>query len=167
MESSDDEIMVKNNDDIDANLARPFYTVLNILRRQQKDNADGNSPTYSEIFDTVVRPTLQRITDLSYAAADDSESSELKNDPSDDEKKKELRDVITVLIGAFTALDVSTKGTMSTEFTTTMMGYMLEQLEGNIDLPEPNIENKADIVEDKNQNEQNVNSNGYDYDWII
>ena len=173
MESSDEnEIVVKNNDAIDANLGRPFYTVLNILRRQQKDNADGNSPTYSEIFDTVVRPTLQRITDLSCAAADDSESSELKNNPSDDEKKKELRDVITVLIGAFTALDVSTKGTMSTEFTTTMMGYMLEQLEGNIDLPESNIENKADIVEDKNQKknqniEQNVNNNGYDYDWII
>jgi len=157
--SDENEIVVKNNDAIDASLARPFYTVLNILRRQQKEKADGNSPTYSEIFDTVVRPTLQRITDLSYAAADDSESSEIKNDPSDDEKKKELRDVITVLIGAFTALDVSTKGTMSTEFTTTMMGYMLEQLEGNIDLPEPNDQNKEDIVEDKNQIiEQNVSN---------
>ena len=126
MDENDNETLQSKNDLMDTNLARPFFTVLNILRRQQKEKC--NEPPYSEIFDTVVRPTLQRITDLSNITADNSKSSD--QDQNTELKTRELRDVITFLIRAFTALDVSTKGNMSTEFTTTLMGYMLEQLEG-------------------------------------
>lgn len=174
MSSADEnEMLVKNTDDTtEANLASPFLSVLNILRRQQKEKDDGDdSAAYSEIFDTVVRPTLQRITDLSYISADDNESAELKVDSNDDLKKKELRDVITVLIGALTALDVSTKGKMSTEFTTTLMGYMLEQLEGPMDVnvqePLPNVNTNTN-KDDYDSDIDSINSQTYhELDYVI
>lgn len=167
MDEIDNDASRSKNDIMDTNLARPFFTVLNILRRQQKEK--GNEPPYSEIFDTVVRPTLQRITDLSNITADNSKSSD--QDQKNESKTRELRDVITVLIGAFTALDVSTKGNMSTEFTTTLMGYMLEQLEGG-PLPDANILEKSskeeiEYIEQNGSNDEKYSIDDYILDYVI
>ena len=43
----------------------------------------------------------------------------------------ETQDLVTVLIAALTALDQHTEGELTSEFTTTLMGFMMEELDGN------------------------------------
>lgn len=43
----------------------------------------------------------------------------------------ETQDLVTVLIAALTALDQHTDGELTSEFATTMMGFMMEELDGN------------------------------------
>ena len=39
---------------------------------------------------------------------------------------------VTVLIAVMTALDQHTDGALTNEFATTMMGFMIEELDGNV-----------------------------------
>ena len=45
--------------------------------------------------------------------------------------RQETQDLVTVLIAALTALDQHTNGELSGEFASTLMGYMMEELDGN------------------------------------
>jgi len=40
------------------------------------------------------------------------------------------RDIVTVLVGALTALDIHTEGHLTQEFSTILASYMMEELEG-------------------------------------
>ena len=155
---STDENEIKSYDNEND---RPFLTVLNILRRLQKD-APNIDPTYSLIYDTVVRPTLQRVTDLTYATGE-NEELELSHNV----KQHELRDVITVLIGAFTALDIATNGKLSIEFTTTLMGYMLEQLEEPASVKEQSININQNYISNYTRQNDSDGDHSFDIDYVI
>ena len=43
-----------------------------------------------------------------------------------------FRKLVTVLIAVMTALDQHTDGVLTNEFATTMMGFMMEELDGNV-----------------------------------
>eukprot|EP00596_Hydrurales_sp_CCMP1899_P000199 CAMPEP_0119040106 /NCGR_PEP_ID=MMETSP1177-20130426/9951_1 /TAXON_ID=2985 /ORGANISM="Ochromonas sp, Strain CCMP1899" /LENGTH=1029 /DNA_ID=CAMNT_0007004845 /DNA_START=28 /DNA_END=3117 /DNA_ORIENTATION=+ len=66
---------------------------------------------------------------------EESDSQRIQNEKMRTESlelhRLETQDLVTVLIASLTALDQHTKGEMINEFATTMMGFIMEELDGN------------------------------------
>jgi hypothetical protein len=62
----------------------------------------------------------------------EAEAEERRLRAEAEQKRQETKDLVTVLIAALTALDQHTDGELTSELATTMMGYMMEELDGNM-----------------------------------
>jgi hypothetical protein len=60
-----------------------------------------------------------------------SDEAYLVEEERREQHRIETQDLVTVLIAALTALDQHTDAALTGEFTTTLMAYMMEELDGN------------------------------------
>lgn len=107
-----------------ANCSRlaPFQTILDIILRNQMH--DGNA--FSDIFENVVRPALQHISD---------DSASGTTQPADDDSTARTSDVMTVLIAALSALDLHTAGEMTYTFCSVLSACMDDELRTPVQAP--------------------------------
>lgn len=125
----------------------PFETVLDVLRRHQNAGGPKVIP-YSTLFETIIRPTLQRVSDEAsrsistqphsfntsnegaWAASGNQETMSLAE--LELERRARVHDVITVLVGSMTALDLLTGGKLSSEFAVTLADLLMDELPPDI-----------------------------------
>ena len=124
-----------------------FKSMLNVLTQYpQLDNTELHR-NHSPLFESSMWPSLQRIALLTFSASHDTgdrgnEQQPIHSDSKDTtdstsssktplEKMQQIQDITAILIGSLSALDSLTDGQLTIEFSTTLVSYMMKELEGN------------------------------------
>lgn len=100
-------------------VSSPMNTVIQILRQYQLNGGNDGIESFSSLYNKIVLPSLQHVIE---AMNNDANSN------IDSVSNKQVKDIVTVLIGSLTALDLLCDGKYTMEITTAIVGYMNAEL---------------------------------------